>query len=401
MNFAKKSLIIPVLVVFSVLMVSGCTSDTTTLPDEIIIGFNADQTSDGTGRFGLAARHGMEIAVEEINADGGILGKQVRAIILDDHADIEISRENAEKLIFEDGAIAIIGPCNSANAFYWMDLAQENQVMMMVPIATATDIIQVYSQGSRNYVFRVSAPEIEQVRLYIAWMMDQENIKNLAIIHDSTEYGENCADDVSDVLSRWGRTPVSVQSFDRGVSTGELKDMLISANESDAEAISLCCLADSVVDTLFALEDIDGYDPILFGTAANYDSALWERAGPLASKVYFVPPITQPTTETGNRLQQEMIDRYGMSMSFSSAAGAYDIMYFLKAAIEGAGSLEPEKIHDSLEALEDIDGAYKLYDKPFSKGYHDAITAADMYLAQWKEGEIVSFYDDLSGLEIR
>jgi len=81
-----------------------------------------------------------KMAVDEINAAGGILGKQIRPVILDDQADKNISKANMEQLIFEENAVAVIGPANSANALYWLDLAQDNEMIVISHIATATEM---------------------------------------------------------------------------------------------------------------------------------------------------------------------------------------------------------------------------------------------------------------------
>src|SRR4030043_714635 len=82
-------------------------------PDEIIVGYNADQSAGPTANFGVWGRQGFEIAVEEINAKGGILGKQIKTVILDDKAAKKISKANMGQLIFQDHALAVIGPANS------------------------------------------------------------------------------------------------------------------------------------------------------------------------------------------------------------------------------------------------------------------------------------------------
>src|SRR3990167_8650780 len=134
---------------------------------EIVIGYNADQTVSSTAAFGVSGVHGLQIAIDEINAKGGVLGKKLRAVILDDKGDKEISKKNIEQLILEDNAIAIIGPANSANALYWLDVPQNNEVTIISNIATATEMTQLYKDRPRNYIFRVSSLDNEQTRLLV------------------------------------------------------------------------------------------------------------------------------------------------------------------------------------------------------------------------------------------
>ncbi len=388
-------------ILLALIAVSGCTSDTTTVSDEIVIGYNADQSGGSVAPYGVAGRYGFEIAVEEINAAGGILGKQIRAVILDDQADKEISKQNMEQLIFEEGAIAVIGPANSANALYWLDIPQENEVVVISHIATASEITTRYSDRPRNYIFRVSSLDSEQTRLYIAWIIKETNNGKIAIVHDTGAYGTKGADGVNDALASWGKTPVIVESFDAGASAEDLVPILESVKDAKADGIVFFCYADSSAALLEALEQVEDYDPVLVGPAANAVE-LWDLAGERATKLVFTSSLTPDLNEEAKELNQKIIDRYGEPPPiFSTAANGYDAMQLLAAAIENAGTLEGSAVRDSLEGIENVQGVHRFYVKPFSKENHEGLTAADMHLFHWVDGKLVALDEDISQLEIR
>jgi branched-chain amino acid transport system substrate-binding protein len=371
-------------------------------PSEIVIGYNADQSVSSVAGYGVSSRDGFEIAVDEINGSGGILGKKIRTVIMDDKGDKEISKKNMEQLIFQEKAIAIIGPANSANALNWIDLAEENEVTVIVPIATASEITTKFSNRPRNYIFRISSLDKEQARLLIAWAIKKTNNGRIAVIHDSAAYGVNGLKDANEVLSRWGKIPVFTKSFNKGSSVAEFTEIIKSAKDAGADGIYLYSYADSSSDFLKALEQVKGYNPIIFGPAANAVE-LWKLAGPLASRLVFASGILYDQNAKTKELNQKIIDKYGRPAPiFASAANAYDSVKLLEAAIKNAGTLDKKTVRDALENVQGAHGVIKTYEKPFSKSDHEGITARDMSLNYWVDGKVVKYPDeDIYNMEIK
>ncbi len=395
----RSSLLITILIVISILAVSGCTSDTSTT-GEIVIGYNGDQSVGPTAAFGVWGRQGFQIAVDEINAAGGILGKQIRPIILDDKNNSTLSMENLEQLVSEK-ALAAIGPSSSAIAVSWLDYAQNNELIVINHISGASGITTKFSDRPRNYIFRIGNQDIEQVRLFVAWGIKETNNGKFAVIYDSTPYGTQGVKDVRDVLASWGKTPVFTQSFDRGESVENLTKLLQAAKDAGANAIVFYALVDSNADLLKALDDIEDYDPVLIGTTANSVS-LWALAGNLSTKLVFTSPMSADFNDNAQVLNQKIIDKYGQAPAIlSSAASGYDSVYFLKAAIEKAGTTDNVGVRDAMENLDSVQAVMRVFDNPFSRQNHELLKATDVFLAHWVDGKIVLLDEDVSTLEIR
>ncbi len=370
-------------------------------PSEIVIGYNADQSAGPTAAFGILGKQGVEIGVDEINAKGGVLGKKIKLVNLDDKGDKEISKRNMEQLIFQDKALAVIGPANSTNALYWLELAQDNETIVITHIATASEITTRYEDRPRNYIFGIRVLDKEQVRLFIAWAIKETNNGKIAIIYDSTSYGMQGVKDVNEVLARWGKTPVLAKAFDRGTSVENLAKIIESAKTAGADAIVFYCLTDSSADLLKALDKVKNYNPIIIGTAANA-LGLWQLAGPLASKLVFTSPVTADFNENTKKLNQKIIDKYGTTPAvLSSAASGYDAIYFLKVAIEKAGSVDRVAVRDAMENIESFNGTMRVFIKPFTKQNHEFLTVRDSFLAHWVDGKVVLSDEDVSNLEIK
>ncbi|MEM5790846.1 MAG: ABC transporter substrate-binding protein [Candidatus Aenigmatarchaeota archaeon] len=369
--------------------------------EEIVIGYNADQSGTPISHFGILGRYGFEIAVDEINSKGGILGKKIRAVILDDKGDKNISKQNMERLIFQEKAIAVVGPANSDAALYWLDLAQENEVIVISHIATATEITTKYKDRPRNFIFGIRTLDKDQIRLSIAWGIKRSNNGEFAIIYESTSYGIQGAKDTTEVLSRWGKVPVFVKSFDRNISIENLTKIIESAKEAKADVIMLYTYPDSNAKILKAMENVIDYNPILIGTAAN-SLGLWQLAGSLSSKLVFPAPVGSDFNENTKILTQKIKDRYNVTaMLLSSAASAYDAVYLIKASIEKARTFDKVAVRDAMENIEIFNGTMRTFVRPFSKQDHELLSVTDSFLSHWVDGKVVQIYEDISSLEIR
>ncbi len=370
-------------------------------PNEIVIGYNADMSAGPTATFGVWAKQGFEIAVDEINAQGGILGKKIRTVILDDKADKEVSMKNMEQLIFQEKALAVVGPGNSANALYWLPLAQENETIVISVIASASEITTMFSERPRNYIFGLRVLDKDQVRLFIAWAVRKTNNGKIAVIYDTTSYGLQGLKDVNEVLSRWGKTAVLAKSFDRGASVASLTQLIESAKSAQADAIVFYALADSCADLLKAADKVKNYNPVLIGTAANV-AGLWQLAGPLAAKLVFTAPVSADYNENAKALNQKVVAKYGKApILLSSVASGYDVVYLLKEAIEKAGKIDKVAVRDAMENIDSLSGIMRVFEHPYSKQNHELLGPKDAFLSHWTDGKIVMIDEDVSNLEIR
>jgi branched-chain amino acid transport system substrate-binding protein len=101
-------------------------------------------------------------------------------------------------------------------------------------------------------------------------------------------------------------------------------------------------------------------------------------------------------------LYRKIVSHYDSTPIFTTAAQAYDSVMLLAAAIEKAGTLEREQVRDALENIENVQGVIKVYEKPFSRVDHEALSEDDFHFAHWVNGSVVGYSDDVTeGLIIR
>jgi len=147
--------------------------------DEIVIGALMPLTKKGAS-YGVPQRASVEIAVEEINAKGGIQGKKVRAIIMDTEGSEAVGVQAAQRLIQREKVVAIVGPAWSAVTEAVFPVCKREKVPCFSPTSTKPGI----SEPHRPWSFRNSKNEDLLIPETMAWVMDHWKPKTAAILTD-------------------------------------------------------------------------------------------------------------------------------------------------------------------------------------------------------------------------
>ena len=354
---------------------------------DIKIGYNADQSASGAAELGLSGRYGFEAAIEDINAAGGVMGRKLVAVIRDDAAAPPKSIQNMNELIDNEKVAAVVGPTNSGNALAWLHIPQQKKVPVISHVATATDITGRYAKEAQNYIFRVSMVDREQLALLAAYAVKASKDKKIAIIADTTGYGQAATKDLLEILTLHGLTPVGVEKF--GPKDTDMTSQLAKLKAAGADMVISGSLADATAQVLKSMEKMDYY-PGLLSTWGSINTPLVNIAGPkLSEKTIFAASTTEDANPKAVALHKRLVAKYPNMPAFVSAAQGYDAVMLIAAAIKKANSTDGEKVAAALEDVSDVAGIIKTYNKPFSKTQHEALGVADFHLAQWKDGRVV------------
>ena len=153
---------------------AGTTADGDSIPVGVI--------SPNTGNlatYGESVLNGINLAVEEINAAGGVLGKNISIISYDDKAD-STEGANAFNRLVGDGACAIIGSVTSGVTASLAPLADESQIVLLTPTSTADTITE-----SDNYVFRACFKDSYQGKMAAKFAAEKLGVKKVAVLYAS------------------------------------------------------------------------------------------------------------------------------------------------------------------------------------------------------------------------
>ncbi len=359
--------------------------------NEIKIGYNADQSASGAAELGLSGLYGFQAAIDDLNAQGGVLGRKVVGVVRDDAGAPPKSIQNMNELIDNEKVAAVVGPTNSGNALAWLHIPQQKKVPVISHVATATDITARYAKESQNYIFRVSMVDREQLALLAAYAVKASKSKNIAIIADTTGYGQAATKDLQEILTLHGIKPVGIEKF--GPKDTDMTSQLAKLKAAGADMIITGSLADATAQVLKSMEKMDYY-PGLLSTWGSINTPLVNIAGPkLAEKTIFAASTTEDASDRAAALHKRLVAKHPNMPAFVSAAQGYDAVMLIAAAINQAGGTDGPKLQAALENLGAVQGIIKKYEKPFSKEQHEALGVADFHLAQWKDGRVVKLDD--------
>ncbi|WP_405029622.1 ABC transporter substrate-binding protein, partial [Methylibium sp.] len=202
--------------------------------DPIKIGV-AGPFTGGSSSMGVSMRDGVRLATEEINKAGGVLGRQLVLVERDDEAKNERGVQIAQELINKEKVVATVGYINTGVALASQRFFQEAKIPVMNNVATGSVITHQFDKEPENYIFRNSAHDSIQAPMVVEEAITRRGFKKVAILADSTNYGQLGREDLEKALKAKGITPVAVEKFN--IKDVDMTAQLLKAKEAGAEAV--------------------------------------------------------------------------------------------------------------------------------------------------------------------
>ncbi len=364
--------------------------------DPIKIGV-AGPFTGGSSSMGVSMRDGVRLAVDEINKSGGVMGRQLQVVERDDEAKNERGVQIAQELINKEKVTATVGYINTGVALASQRFFQEAKIPVINNVATGSVITQQFKDQPENYIFRNAAHDSIQAPMIVEEAITRRGFKKVAILADSTNYGQLGRADLETALKAKGVTPVAVEKFN--IKDVDMTAQLLKAKEAGAEAILTYGIGPELAQIANGMTKLGWKVPMVGSwtlSMANYI----DNAGPGGEGARMPQTfIQEPTTPK----RQSFIINYLKTFnpknqridSPVSAAQGYDSIYLLAAAIKQANSTDGPKIKAALEDLKaPVEGVVTTYNKPFTAKDHEAITANIPVFGEVKGQRVVYAYGD-------
>lgn len=373
--------------------------------DPIKIGV-AGPFTGGSSSMGVSMRDGVRLAVDEINKSGGVLGRQLQVVERDDEAKNERGVQIAQELINKEKVTAAVGYINTGVALASQRFFQDARIPVMNNVATGSVITTQFKDQPDNYIFRNSANDSIQAPMIVEEAITRRGFKKVAILADSTNYGQLGREDLEKALAAKGLKPVAVEKFN--IKDVDMTAQLLKAKEAGADAVLTYGIGPELAQIANGMTKLGWKVPMVGSwtlSMANYI----DNAGPGGEGARMPQTfIQEPTTPK----RQSFIINYLKTFkpknnridSPVSAAQGYDSIYLLVAAIKQANSTDGPKIKAALEDLKSpVEGVVTTYNKPFTAKDHEAITANIPVLGEVKGQRVVYAYaeDQKKASEIR
>lgn len=362
---------------------------------DIKLGYNGDLSASPSAQSGQAAVLGMEAAIADINAAGGVLGRKLVLVARDDTSAPPKSIQNMSELIDNEKVSAVFGPTNSGNAMAWKHIANQKKIPVIGNVGSGTDITKSMSPGADNYMFRVSMVDREQVAALMAYVKKNPvQSKVVGLMAETTGYGQGGLKDMEEIAKLQGIKIAGTERF--GVGDTDMTSQLSKMKSAGVDTVVVWAQGTPIAQLVRSMEKIN-YFPLVLTSWAADNITFYDAAGKaLAEKPIFMRTVSE--TRTPN--QQKLFDRIGSKLkapgSFSFALHGYDSVLLYAAAAKQANSVEGSAVRVALEDMKTpVQGVLKTYDKPFSKANHEALTAKDLVWIRWKDGKLMPYTDPI------
>ena len=302
--------------------------------------------------LGEFQKKGVNLAADDINASGGILGQKVELVFGNDSASPATSVATVKKLIYSDKVCAIIGPINSSCAIAAGPVATEAKV----PIFSDTLSPKV-TEARSPYVLRTRATDEYNFEGVIDYLVNNRKYKKFAVIHDQTDFGMSGKEIILGHLSRFNIKPLLIEAVN--VEDKDFSGQLLKVKNSGAECMIVNTLAVTV--GLMNKQKIQlGMDKIVLAGAMGIANIYFPRAsGAIENPKNIEGVIFSALTSCGSTEDPKTSEfcskfkaKYGEEPDTSGMEGAdYDGLYIIKTAIEKAKSLDPAEIAKAVKTF--------------------------------------------------
>ncbi len=357
------------------LVLAGCNSKSSTIKLGSI-----GPLSGNYAVYGGDCKNGVELAVNEINAAGGVNGQLFELIAEDDEGAAEKSVSSYKKLVTKDGVKFIIGSLTSGCAIAITPLAQAQKIVQIAPAATAPAVTD-----AGNYIFRACYDDPFQGTVGGKFAAENLGAKNAAILYDiGNDYSVGLMENFKAEFEKDGGTIVSLETY----STGD-KDFNAQLTKIKNASPDVVYLPDyySTVALIVKQLRAQGIDTPIVG-ADGWDG-LTENAGDeVLNGFYSNHYAADSTDEKVVNFVKNYKEKYTLTPTSFAALG-YDSVYMLRDAIAKAGSADSEAVR---AALEQTDGSYVTGNLTFNEKHNPVKGAVIVELVKGGDGKLTTVY---------
>ena len=366
--------------------------------DPIKIGVSGPFTG-GSSSMGVSMRDGVKLAIDEINKAGGVLGRPLAGVYRDDEARNELGVQIAQELINKENVVSDVGFVNTGVALASQRFYQEAEIPVINNVATGSVISSQFAKERANYIFRTAASDAIQAPMIVDEAVTRRGFKKPAILADSTNYGQLGREDLEKALTAKGVKPVAEEKFNIGDT--DMTSQLLRAKEAGADVVLTYGIGPELAQIANGMAKLGWKVPIVgswtLSMASFIDTAGKNGDGALMPQTFIQVPNT-PKRAAFIKAYQDAYKIERMPSPVSAAQG-YDSIYLLAAAIKQAGSTDGRKLRAALEDLnEKVEGVVTVYNKPFSKTDHEAISANIPVFGEVGNGRVLPAHaEDVAG----
>ncbi|MFP4071135.1 MAG: branched-chain amino acid ABC transporter substrate-binding protein [Desulfovibrionales bacterium] len=287
--------------------------------------------------YGIPSVRAAEMVVADYNANGGVLGRQVELVVLDDQCKPELATNVATKMVSEDVPMVLGHICSGATKAA-LAIYNDNKIIVVSPSATNPPLTK---SGDYPNFFRTIAPDDSQARLQVDFAIDELGKKKIAVLHDKGDYGKGLAEFARQFIDE--ESDAEVVLFE-GVTPGavDYSAVVQKVNRSGADAVIFGGYHPEASKIVSQMRKRD-MDTVFISDDGVKDDTFIKVAGEFAEGVYATGPRDTSTNPLTIEATEEHKEKHGEEPG-AFFLNAYAAAQAMLNAVEAAGSTDYDAV---------------------------------------------------------
>ncbi|MDI6871423.1 MAG: ABC transporter substrate-binding protein [Bacillota bacterium] len=329
---------------------------------EIKIGAVAARTGDNAA-LGEWQANGAKLAVEEINAKGGVLGKKLSLVLEDSQGVPAQAVAVLNKLIYRENVVAVIGDCQSSPVLAMLPVIKTAKIPLLAH-GTNPNI----TKQDNPWVFQTRANDNVKFEALARFLTEKMHYKKIAVLHDAADYGMGGANAVKTYLRTKNLEVVADEQWTPGDK--DFSSQLLKIKKAEPEAL---ILIGPMVDMGLAMKQARQMDikaQFAGGAGIESDTTLGAAGGAGEGLIFAAGFISSNPDPKVQSFVKKFEQKYGYKPNDFAATG-YDSIYLLAKAMEKAKSTNPDAVAKALKSLkyEGVEGTFQFNSE--GQGLHE------------------------------
>lgn len=313
--------------------------------ESIKIGFIGPLTGD-YANYGTLCRQAVQMAIDEINANGGINGVEIKLYAEDSEGDSQKALAAMEKLSSSDKVCAIVGPVLTGEAFSVAERAQAEGIVIITPSASHKDITNI-----GDYIFRTTPSDGLQGEVAGKYWYEVLGYRKLAVLYAKNDYSQGLYESMSETFTAEGGQIVATATF--MVGDKDFKTQLTNLKNTDAEAIYIPDYTAEMAQILEQASQL-GIDKPFLSSDGFLSEEIYTLAGQYTDGVVYTASAKLVESDKNKVFKENYTAKWGVGPD-SFASNAYDATYILASVIEKVGT-NREAIKKGMQQVKDFEG---------------------------------------------
>jgi branched-chain amino acid transport system substrate-binding protein len=317
------------------------------LSEPIKVGLIGPLTGDAA-QWGVPPLQGVQLAVEEINAHGGVLGRPLKLVSEDSQCDARVAVSAFNKLV-SSSIKTVIGAVCSSETLSVAPIAENNKVLLVSPASTNPNIT-----NAGDFIFRVVPSDSLRGKIFADYLFTDRGIKDVAFLYINNDSGVGNRDSFETRFKELGGRVVTEESYPQDAN--EMRSQITKIKKSGTSAVVVVSFPKDTVLVMQEAKELALGIPLYFQTEAVEDSSVLREAGDTAEgTVYILPAAAEGQVPAEFSASYE--NKFGQKPEIF-AAEAYDIVYLIKdALVANKGNMNTSALRDYLYKVRNYPGA--------------------------------------------